>query len=847
MAILFSGQTGNWTAAGTWRVVDATSYLNSEAASTASTTTFVSSSAFTPGAITVEGLAVKMLSRQTTPSGTFSVRLAQAGVAVAGTTVTVNVADLPNVSTLGFTWLYFKFAAPVVLLAATAYTLQIQSSVNNQVTLYRNATANNWSRCLVTSTTAAPAATDNMIVVGEYTGAGASATRTVTMDNTAATVFGTVANFAVEVGSKGTLAYGTAAATAYQLICGGRFSVGFDGTFTMGTSGTPMPSGSSALLQLNVASNLQFDFIGRGSVETYGNPITDRAIVTANAAVAATAITTDVSTGWVNGDDIVIAPTSAAPTAFDRRTVSSSAGTTVNITAGLTNAKTVYTGMECEVINLTRNVLIKGVSTTLQAQFRVGSGTLGDHQGYSINYTAFQHIQIFSTTQNTTNQPTRFNYTSHYDLGTGTNAFTIALAYDFLIESPVLHNVGVVSITPYARDLTAANLVFNNLWSIRTTSGVNPSFFIAGNPSSVTVTNSRFISGVTGFGIGNNASYFGQQIVVQDIICKCNQTSGFIANLAFDRQTNVFENVTAYLNATGVSFNAANGFIVKDILAFSNTGANINITNQDNTTIIRPVLYSGPVNPAPIGISLGGSSNQSIFIYDGDIGTLGNHSNGDIRVISTQLFGQQLNMYNTILSSSTEVALQTAMNLNSYISSARHDQTDGNHRIWKWTGTIQSDNTIFRSSPRSQRLTPLNASFKLESGHKDVAVKDGQTVTIGVWVRKSVVGDGQAYNGNQPRLILKANPANGAGITDTVLATASGAAGSWEYISGTTPVAIDDAAFKVVVDCDGTQGWVNVDDWYISSSNATKGEKYWTDGAPTEFVTKNQGGEINII
>ena len=44
-----------------------------------------------------------------------------------------------------------------------------------------------------------------------------------------------------------------------------------------------------------------------------------------------------------------------------------------------------------------------------------------------------------------------------------------------------------------------------------------------------------------------------------------------------------------------------------------------------------------------------------------------------------------------------------------------------------------------------------------------------------------------------------------------------------EYISGTTPTAIDNSAFEIVVDCDGTAGWVNVDDMYVSSQNATKG------------------------
>jgi hypothetical protein len=89
-------------------------------------------------------------------------------------------------------------------------------------------------------------------------------------------------------------------------------------------------------------------------------------------------------------------------------------------------------------------------------------------------------------------------------------------------------------------------------------------------------------------------------------------------------------------------------------------------------------------------------------------------------------------------------------------------------------------------------------------------------VTIAVYTRKSVLGDGTAYNGNQPRLILKANPAIGI-TTDTVIATAAAAAGSWEQLTGTTASASDDGAMEFVVDCDGASGgWINVDDWSAS-------------------------------
>ena len=77
------------------------------------------------------------------------------------------------------------------------------------------------------------------------------------------------------------------------------------------------------------------------------------------------------------------------------------------------------------------------------------------------------------------------------------------------------------------------------------------------------------------------------------------------------------------------------------------------------------------------------------------------------------------------------------------------------------------------------------------------------------------MGDGAAYNGNQPRLIVRRNDAIGI-TSDTVLATYSAGTGSWNQLSGTTAAFSDDGVAEVIVDCDGTAGWTNIDDWSVS-------------------------------
>jgi hypothetical protein len=846
MAILYSGQTGNWTAAGTWRVVDATSYLNSDVSSTSTTTSFVSSSTFTPGAITVEGIGVKILSRSASPTGTFSVRLAIAGVPVIGTTVTINVSDIPAVTASGFFWLYMKFAAPVLLLAATLYTVQVTSSTGGQVTLLRNATANNWSRALLTTTTAAPAAGDTMLISGEYTAATVNAAYTVTMDNTSATVYGTVANNAIEIGAIGTLAYGVAASTAYQLIVGGNINVGGFGTFTIGTVANPIPSTSSALLQFNCASVNQFQLNLRfgHTFQTCGTAKLGREILGANAIVGATTLTTATSTGWLNGDNICIAPTTASGTAFDTRTMNANAvGTSVTVSAGLTNAKTIHAGTEVEVINLTRNVRIIANSTTNTSTFTFNGQSSIDIRNTEFRYVAWSNaVNIITATSTINWQGCSFWDTPNLATQTiGTPTLGAVLS----TKDCVFHNISSVCGAVSNAGSNPANFLWEDCWAIRGLSGTNGLWFLNAS-TCATFTRCRAIGGGNGnWTLGNNATFDVGPIIMTDCVGKCG-TSGISIGLAYTiLSTHSITGFMAYLNsAIGISIGLTNNFTFTNATCFSNTTSNVQLNGCSDIQFNNCVFYGGPTAVPTFGVAtLAAGSDKNVF-NNCTFGVGTAHSTSDIRVSSTQLQDYILTFRNCLFSSPTEISQQANLGLGGRLISARHDQTDGNHRVWKRQGTISADSTIVRSTGKSQRLTPLSATLKFESGSKYVAVKDGQQVTVGAWVRKSVIGDGATYNGNQPRLILKANPAVFTGTTDVVLATASGAAGAFEYLSGTCTVALDDTAYEVLVDCDGTAGWVNVDDWKISVTNQTNKEKYWSDGAPVEWVSANQGGGL---
>jgi hypothetical protein len=91
----------------------------------------------------------------------------------------------------------------------------------------------------------------------------------------------------------------------------------------------------------------------------------------------------------------------------------------------------------------------------------------------------------------------------------------------------------------------------------------------------------------------------------------------------------------------------------------------------------------------------------------------------------------------------------------------------------------------------------------------------GSTATVKVWVRKSTAGDGAAYNGNEPRLILLLDTYTGY-TSETVCDTMTASAGTWEQLTFTTAAISGNTAFSFVVDCDGTTGWINVDKWEAS-------------------------------
>lgn len=841
MATLAAAATGNWTAAGTWGLVDSTSFLNSEAVSTAISTTNLDSSTFTPGAITVDAVAVKLAARAASPSGTFTVTLRNSTDAVDVTSVTVNVSDLPTCSTASTGieggWQLLKFSASQLLTAGKAYLVRVVcSATGSQVTLYRDSTANNWSRMLRTTTTQAPVAGDDVVIGKEYTGAGAANALTVTMNETATTDYGsnTASSVtpALAITNGGTLTYGASAATNYYLKLSGRAIVYNGGTFNIGTVATAIPRDSTAVLEFDPAADGGHGLIARNGsnlvIQGLSRTVSKNIFyckLNTDEAIDSTILGVDTDTGWLSGDQIVVATTTQTAGQSEIGTLNGNAGATsltVNgfggVGGGIAYAHSGTSPTQAEIINLTRNVKIRSATSTLMAFVSIKPTATVD-----IDWAEFIYIGVSATDQR------------GIDIETTTGSFN--MQYSSVHDT---EHYGV-----YCTGTSLDNVTFSNnvLWNLNSTASTGEYGIRVGPTSGASISiSNNFLIKMSGSGsYGALISDVGITFNANTFI-SCSGSYAIVYGEAIGVNLNSFNNNVIHGNSTtyGIYLSVLSGTISNCVL-------------WRNANSLGCLYIGGPLNDLVIDATvLFGNSTGVAFQNPSDVTIKGMISNGDttfasatgitpygnivldncdfssvsgIKTAHTQdiIVGSAYDLHliarNCKFGAATEISSQTNLWGDACISSQKHDQTAGEWRTWMRYGTLRNDTAIFNTASPSMRMTPNNANSKLESANQfrgiQVAVASGGTVTINVYTRKSTAGDGAAYNGAQPRLIQKANPAMGFN-SDVVIDTHTAAAGTWEQLTGTTGAAGDDGVLEFVVDCDGTAGWVSVDDWSAS-------------------------------
>lgn len=831
MSFLISAATGNFTAAATWKVADTTMFLDSYAGSTATTTSYVASTASMPGAITIDGVGLNFLSRVASPVGTLSCELYNSTDALSVQVVTVNVSDI-NVEG---GWHIFGFS-PISLLAGKNYTTRVKSSTASEVTVLRDATAGNWSRVLRTTTTAAPAAGDNLCVSGQLTGAGASTSYTVTMDNTNATIFGTVSATvpSVTINNYGSLVWGTAASTNYRLRIAGMMWCNGGSTQTIGTSGTPMPITSTASLEFVNAANVDggLEVHQNATFTTYGTLLrtVNRCFLNADASVAATTLTTDVATGWKAGDVIGIASTTRTAAQLEEFTLGVDAvGTTVTLPSGLAYAHSGTAGRQAEIVNVTRNIKITGTSATLsayvwakdgsivncdQTEFTLlGSLTAGKRGIQCDNTVALGALPVFTDCS-------MHDYLSTVSQAIGIQlgkigAGAIARRCDFM-------NSGWMGI--YMQYIpVAVGTLADDCWFIGAI-GQASSYGIYFNDGA-SATNNRIAGHANPFGVTSTTAVT-LGTVSGNTVHSCGTGPSFtaVANSSATGWT------IWRTNAMGVTMLNCNNFDVDVIESVGNTSASITMNGNKRCRVKLASAKGEAGYTQAFNIYIPGNNPDSV-VYDSVFGAAsapGAATSGDIVTTGA---GADLIFQNTQFLSPTEFSIST-YGIGIGYRSEKHQGVAGSNKYVRYEGTMTRDTTIYDTGgTASLRVTPTQAATKVRTEPSwTTSVLSGATVAPSVRIRKSVVGDGTAYNGNQPRLMLRANPVGGI-TSDTVIATCAGAAGSWETVTGTSPAAAENTRFEFYVDCDGTTGWINIDNMAMESAN-TSSFDIWANGSP---------------
>jgi hypothetical protein len=869
MASRIAKTSGDFTAAATWALVNATSMLDSEAGSQTVTTSYDGSrTAAFAGSFTCEGIAVKLRTRDGT-TGTITVHLALNSdhSEVAGTAVSKNVADLPTAgsSTNEGGWIFFKFSSPVEL-AAVNHEVEVRTSSGSQVTLWRDGTAGNVSRMLATSTEAAPAATDIMHVM-DYGGA-----VVVTMENTATTDFGsgTDASAALTISTGGTLNFAYAASTAYYLKLSGNLIIYNGGVFTMGTAAHPIPITGSAIINFDPAATGGMGWIVRngGSFTSYGVPRTAGKLVTScklntDEATNSTSLGVDTDTGWLDNDAIAIASTTATVGQCKAGALNGDAGADTLTVDGFGGAggglQYDYKGtapVQAEIINLTRNVKIRGNSSS-RFCYGLGAPTANVTAFWTEFYNAgvASGTSVFSSTATT--GKVDIEYCSFYTTGTATNVANgvkvSGATMDMTFYKNVFWSIGgsqalSVQTTGYPTTAFKCNdNVFIYGQAYTNTLGISFYSQIGSSSPKIECKNNTVVgysgdgiilyaySSITG-GIPTTATPFDFS---GNTVHSCGTSASAYAIKMYIEGSFCLSETGAQIDSLTSYFNAGYGFgtfgdvkstcYITNPKFFGNAVANIYINNQVyGDLVFRDGIIAAYTDYASAkGLVLTNSvsyirglylDNCKFGVAEDDYTT---HTTADMDVTASTsgVSFWQIHLNNCALESGTDITGNDFdhMKCGMFIKATRYGQVDGVHKTWYGTGTVESDTTVYNTAAPSEKVTPTSETLKVNSGSKKVAVDDTGTISISVYVRKSEASSGDAadYNGNEPRLILKRNSAAGI-MADVVCDTMTAGLGDWEELTYTTAAVTDNSVLEFYIDCDGSEGFINVDDWSAS-------------------------------
>ena len=774
MAVLLNIGSGTFSSSSNWAIVDPTSYLlGLDTSSQNISISPINSSGWTYSSNKIiQGMALRLSGRAVTPTGTITVALYRTTDSTSVTSVTANVSDLPYTGSVGLFqlgWCYFRFTSPVTLSATYSggfytYAARLNTSTANQVSCYISG-ANGWARALPTTTNASPAASDTLIITGEYSGAGVNDTYSILMDNTNTTTFGSL-----YLGSKGSLVYATASSTNYILRLGGTFSMNFGSTLQIGSSASPFPTGSTATLEMNAAYSM---YSYGANIITHGKDVLQRAKLVNDVSAADTTSSTDISTGWSVGDQVVVSSTSGTYNQSDLITLSGVSGTTLthnSYTFAHSGSTSSYS--QADIANLSRNIIFKSVNNA---------------QRTSLYISSYSNVSLY--------------HTSFINMGSGTLVSTSAIYIPILTSGSVdirycviMQNTAPASGYGYQFQSARSNSNILTYYNTFYNSGSTALSTAAGTPCSGWFNDGNMFIYGTGFQLvtgslgsnclvtGGSGHGFGGRFDtdVSDVDIYSNTGYGIYYRTQPLRV--ILSNFKIWRNGNHGVY-VIGGFLANRdlILSFINSYFFYNNTNIGGLVEFKLSLTGCYFWGSNIGIDIGVTTGlvsvgETFYFNDCVFGRLPN--NTYINFTTACIRGNVHNgvVFNNCEFNGTEyigsIAYTSTNSIMGYVS-LNHNNEIGSYKIFGRNGYLQSDSDNYFTGTMSLRMTSLSAvtAYKVHTPNIKVPVRAGNTCSVSVYIRKSTSNDNALYNGSQPRLMYVYNHLAG-NMDETIGATA---------------------------------------------------------------------------
>jgi hypothetical protein len=614
-----------------------------------------------------------------------------------------------------------------------------------------------------------------------------------------------------------------AASTNYVLRVSGTIRVWPHGQLNIGTVSTPIPDTSTAVLELDCAADNDFQIIVHGGNSkgwtAQGSPRTAgklhvMALLNTDEAAGQTTLGVDRDTGWKSGDSVWIASTTRTASQAESKVLNADAGaSSIVITVALANAHSGTSPTQAEVVNMTRNVKVRSVTSGTEGAIIIFATAFCDFDWVEFNNLGNASATAMEARTNSSGQFT-MDYCSFAEwatraffIGTSTDWTNVAMRNTVFATS----KAGAINTIEFgsSTDGTWANRVFDNLTMVRGSGEhlewSNP------NSSTVTVTNLRASGSDTDAVLVRAGGAFSNWIIHSNagdgVIDDSEGWGIFIQGIYCWRN-----------NATGFHISKIMGSTILDTgQLFGNNGTNLSQDANTQGHHFKNLTLAGDTSFATTnGWSGIGSSIQSKAIFEGCTfgvvsGIFTAHTN-DLNNNANSFY--DITFRNTVLASATEFNGSNGPAR----SVQRYERVDGNTNVHKVTwpnfGTRSYETTEFTPLSPSQKLAPAGA-YDIQGNHLTsspfrVRVNSGSTVSVAVYVRKDA-----SYAGIAPRLVLKSNAALGV-TSDTLLDTFASPINTWEQLSGTTPAASEAGVFEFEIQVTGTGGAVYVDAWSAS-------------------------------